>query len=123
MLVVDDDEDARLLAAHLLGDAGAVVHTAASVQEALEATARDEFDVLVSDVGMPHRTGYDLIRALRSDGVAQHAVLPALAVTAYAREEDKRRALEAGFDGHLAKPVDPAQLVAAVDQVRRARRR
>lgn len=122
VLVVDDDEDARLLAAHLLADAGADVTSAGSVREALEAAASRVFDVLVSDVGMPVETGYDLIRALRSDGDPAHAALPALAVTAYAREEDRRVALLAGFDGHLAKPVDPAQLVAAVDQARRARR-
>lgn len=123
VLVVDDDEDARLLAAHLLGDAGAIVIAAGSVREALVVAARDSFDVLVSDIGMPHETGYDLIRALRADGLPAHAALPALALTAYAREEDRRRAIEAGFDGHLAKPIDPAQLVAAVDEARRVRRR
>jgi signal transduction histidine kinase/ActR/RegA family two-component response regulator len=122
VLVVDDDEDARLLAAHLLGDVGAVVTAAGSVREALTEAGRADFDVLVSDVGMPRETGYDLIRALRADGVAAHAALPSLALTAYAREEDRRRALDAGFDGHLAKPIDPAQLVAAVDEARRVRR-
>lgn len=113
VLVVDDEQDARELIRRILTGCRAEVRVAGSVAEAL--TALDEFrpDLLLSDIGMPERDGFDLIRQLRSSGVNAQA-LPAVALTAFARAEDRRRALLAGFQVHIAKPVDPAELVATI---------
>jgi CheY-like chemotaxis protein len=111
VLVVDDQPDARELLAMVLGRAGAQVSAAASAAEALELLGREELDVLVSDVGMPAVDGYALIglvRDLTAGGI------PSVALTAYASEEDRRRALAAGFDAHLPKPVEPAELVSVI---------
>lgn len=114
VLVVDDEEDAREVVARLLQDAGATVAAAGTVDEALGWLEHEAPpDVIVSDVGMPDRDGYDLVRSVRRMAGAAGAV-PAVALTALARLEDRRRALLAGFQTHLAKPVDPAELVAAV---------
>ncbi len=85
---------------------------AASAAEALAALAAEWADVLVADIGMPGEDGYSLIRRVR--GLAGGAELPAIALTAYAGDGDRRRALDAGFQVHLAKPVDPGELLAAV---------
>ena len=90
------------------------VHTATSGQQALQLVAEHRFDVIVSDIGMPGRDGYEFVRALRALPASRGAVLPVLALTAYAREEDRQRALDAGFDDHLSKPVETETLVAAV---------
>lgn len=111
-LVVDDEGDARALVRRVLRDCGAEVAVASSVDEALPLIEGFRPDILVSDVGMPDRDGYDLIRQVRSRVAAK--VLPAVALTAFARSEDRRRALLAGFQTHVAKPVDPAELVAVV---------
>jgi PAS domain S-box-containing protein len=127
VLVVDDEADARDLVATVLRGAGAEVTVAASAAEALRLLATSFPMVLVSDVGMPEVDGYDLIRRVRSQFDANGSNLPAVALTAYAREEDRRLALAAGFDRHVAKPVEPAELVRIVARVhaqrpRRARR-
>ena len=114
VLVVDDQEDACTLFGHLLEERGAQVTTARSVDEAVGRLDADEFDVLVSDIAMPVRDGFDLIRHVR-----QHMNgLPAIALTAFAGAEDRERTLAAGFQAHLTKPVAPEQLIRAVAGLR-----
>jgi CheY-like chemotaxis protein len=84
------------------------------VPDAMEALDRVLPDVLVSDIGVPGEDGYSLIRKIRARGAERGGNLPAAALTAYARSEDRIRALKAGFQTHLAKPVDPAELVATI---------
>ncbi len=112
--VVDDLCIPPDLVADVLRNAGAVVLTADSALRALEAVARARPDVIVADIGMPHMDGYEFIRRLRNAEVNGGRFTPAAALTAYARPEDRARALGAGFTTHVAKPVDPAQLVAIV---------
>jgi signal transduction histidine kinase len=111
VLVVDDQPDARELLALVLGRAGARVSTAASAAEALEAFVREGAEVLVSDIGMPAEDGYSLVGRIRATPAGR---VPAVALTAYATEEDRRRALAAGFDAHVAKPVEPTELVSVI---------
>src|SRR5678810_302615 len=94
--------------------AGAAVATAASAHEALQLLGRHRPDVLVSDIAMPDEDGYALIRCVRQLAPEDGGATPSVALTAYAREEDRARALSAGYDAHLAKPVEPAELVASV---------
>ncbi|MGE5358110.1 MAG: ATP-binding protein, partial [Bacteroidales bacterium] len=110
VLVVDDEPDARELVATILRQQGAAVRTVASAQAARDSLAHFRPRVLIADVAMPGEDGYTLIRGLRNDCVD----LPAVALTAYARPEDRRRALDAGFEMHLAKPVEPDELVGVV---------
>jgi signal transduction histidine kinase len=112
VLVVDDEADARELFASILQGAGAAVTMAASTGEACEEIAARAPQVLVSDIEMPGEDGYQLMQRLRTCGAAQPAI--AVAVTAYARDIDKRRALDAGFDWHLSKPVEPDDLIAVI---------
>jgi CheY-like chemotaxis protein len=114
VLVVDDDEDARRLISAILEDCGCIVTTAPSVQDALARLEEQVPDVLLSDVGMPERDGYDLIRRVRSLPRDRGGDLPAAALTAFARAEDRRRLLNEGFSMHLPKPIEPAELVAVV---------
>ena len=111
VLVVDDQPDARELLTMVLGGAGAEVSTASSADEALEVLRGEQVDVLVSDVGMPVEDGYSLVGRVRS---LETGLIPAVALTAYASEEDRQRALAAGFDAHVAKPVEPAELVSVI---------
>lgn len=113
VLVVEDMDDTRALILRLLSDAGAQVREAATVQEALQAIESHAPDVLISDIGMPKTDGYQLIRTLRSRGFTAQS-LPAVALTAFARTEDRSDALEAGYQLHLTKPVNAVVLVAAV---------
>jgi CheY-like chemotaxis protein/two-component sensor histidine kinase len=113
VLVVDDEADARDLIGVILRRRGAEVTAAASVAEALEAVERSRPDVLVSDISMPESDGYELIRELRQRASGSGAV-PAVALTAYARSQDRERALASGFQLHLAKPVEPDDLILAV---------
>jgi len=92
--------------------AGATVHVAESAERGLDLFDSNTFDVVLSDIGMPNVDGYDFMGRLRSR--ARGARVPAIAVTAYAGSDDARRALAAGFQRHVAKPIDPAELVAAV---------
>jgi PAS domain S-box-containing protein len=112
ILVVDDDPDARNLLKRILSDEGASVLAASSTLEALEILLRTRPDLLVSDIAMPESDGYDLIRKVRSLGSADGGSIPAVALTAFARSEDRQRALLAGYQIHVSKPVDPAELVA-----------
>ena len=114
VLVVDDDQDARELVAVVLRADGADVALSSSVVEALEAISLFRPDVLLSDIAMAGADGYDLIRAVRALSPEQGGTIPAAALTAYAREEDRRRAISMGFQAHLAKPVEPAALLEAV---------
>jgi len=125
VLVVDDDEDARQLLALILEQCRADVVTAASAQDALRQLAERVPDVVISDINMPERDGYAFVRELRTRGGTAPRV-PAVALTASARGEDRRRALAAGFDVHVAKPIEPAALAEIVAELaasaRRARR-
>src|SRR5215210_1790433 len=114
ILVVDDQDDARVLLDRVFVECGARVETAASAAEALEAVRRFRPDVLVSDLGMPGEDGYELIRKLRALPPDQGGNLPSAAVSALARPEDQRRALQAGYQVHIAKPVEPPELISAV---------
>lgn len=118
VLIVDDDPDAREVVAAILRHYGAKVIVATSVSTALVALRREMVDVLIADLGMPVEDGYDLIRQVRSSETERIARLPAAALTAYTTEEDRDRVLAAGFQFHLAKPVDPAVLVATVERLR-----
>src|SRR5947209_9679766 len=112
VLVVDDDPDARELVRVMLATYGAEVLVAASADEAMEVIARGPVDALVSDIGLPSEDGYALIRRVRA--LPATARLPALALTAYASVADQRRALESGFQRHVTKPVEPAELAAVL---------
>jgi PAS domain S-box-containing protein len=114
VLVVEDEPDTRELVKRLLEECHAEVVTAASAPEALGILGREIPDVLVSDLGMPGMDGYALIRQIRTTEGVGAADVPALALTAFARPEDKQRALSAGYEAHLAKPVEPSELVATV---------
>jgi signal transduction histidine kinase/ActR/RegA family two-component response regulator len=114
VLVVDDDEDSRNVVAEYLQTYQATVRTAASAGEAFERLGREHVDVLLSDIAMPDEDGYELIRKVRASPSAAVATLPAAALTAFAREEDRQRALDAGFHFHLSKPIEPQALVEAV---------
>jgi len=118
VLIVDDDPDAREVVAAILRHYGASVIVATSVSTALVALRREQVDVMVADLGMPVEDGYDLIRHVRSSDNDKIARMPAAALTAYTTEEDRDRVLAAGFQFHLAKPVDPAVLVATVERLR-----
>ncbi|HEU4991310.1 MAG TPA: ATP-binding protein [Luteimonas sp.] len=114
VLVVDDEADAREWVARVLADAGADVRAVASSDEAMRCLQGFRPQVLVSDIGMPGRDGYALIRDIRMLPDAALSAVPALALTAFARAEDGIRALTAGYQLHLGKPVDEARLLAAV---------
>jgi PAS domain S-box-containing protein len=114
VLLVEDDPDTLDLLKVVLNNSGADVATAASAQEAIDKFDHWRPDVLVSDLAMPEQDGYELIREVRSRGPEQGGDTPAVALTAYARSEDRRRALTSGFQMHLAKPVAPTELIAAL---------
>jgi len=114
VLVVDDELDARELVAEAFKSAGAIVYMAASARDALGVIANSQPDVLVSDIGMPHEDGYALMRQVRLLPAEQGGEIPALALTAYARAADAERAYDAGYQRHVAKPVDPVLLVQLV---------
>jgi CheY-like chemotaxis protein len=113
VLVVDDEPDARQLVRRVLADAGASVSAVGSAAEALEALEQSRPDVLVCDIGLPGQDGYELIRRVRMLGQGG-ARVQAVALTAFARLEDRTQAMLAGFQMHLAKPVDPRELVVTV---------
>jgi CheY-like chemotaxis protein len=114
VLVVDDQEDARELLVSILERAGAEVAQAESVAEAMRVLEKQPFAVLVSDIGMPFEDGYDLIRRVRRAPSVELRALPAIAVTAFCSPQDRTKARSAGFQEHLAKPVDIYALLATV---------
>ena len=114
VLIVEDDDDARVLVERILKGRGASVKTASSAAEALDVLEKEHIDVLLSDIEMPGTDGYQFIRALRLRPSQQGGSVPAVALTAYARTEDRLRALRAGFQLHLSKPVQPVELITVV---------
>jgi signal transduction histidine kinase/ActR/RegA family two-component response regulator len=119
VLLVDDEGDTLELLDTVLTSCGVRVTTAASAEAARRAVAEETPDVILSDVGMPGEDGYAFIRWLRARPRSQGGGVPSAALTAYARAEDRRRALEAGYDMHLVKPIEPAELVQALAQLAR----
>jgi CheY-like chemotaxis protein len=119
ILVVDDEADARELLVAMLESCSAAVTTAANVVDALHALDFGHFDPLVSDIGMPGEDGHSLIRQVRERSARAGGTLPAIALTAYARLEDRTQALRAGFNLHVAKPIDPSELVISIAQLAR----
>jgi signal transduction histidine kinase/ActR/RegA family two-component response regulator len=117
VLVVDDDPDARRLVGKVLERHGAWVSTAASASEALASFDRQAPDVLLSDIGMPGEDGYALIAKVRSRDPARGGQVPAAALTAFAREEDRVRSLAAGYQMHVSKPVGSVKLVEVVAEL------
>ena len=113
-LVVDDEADSRILIERLIQERGGRVVLAASASEALAALSAEPPDIMISDVGMPDVDGYELIQRIRSGKNSNTCRITAIALTAYARAEDRQRALLAGYQMHLAKPVDPRELVAGM---------
>jgi CheY-like chemotaxis protein len=114
VLVVDDEPDARDIIRRFLASHHANVMVACGADEAIEIMKTFRPDVLLSDIGMPGKDGYQFIQDVRSMQTADGADVPAVALTAFVRTEDRRRALLAGYQSHLAKPVDPGELVAVV---------
>jgi len=114
VLAVDDEADALALVSDVLQAAGARVSTASSADEALKILEAEQPDVVVADLGMPHVDGFQFIARVRGHRAPRVRGVPAAALTAYARAEDRMKALSAGFQIHLAKPIDPAELVTTV---------
>ena len=113
VLIVDDDADTYSVMSRILTETGAIVRTASDVESGLVEIEQFDPQVLVSDIGMPERDGYDLIREVRTRGHS-YQMLPAIALTALAGPQDRRRALLAGYQVHVAKPVDASELIAAI---------
>jgi signal transduction histidine kinase len=114
ILVVDDSADGRTLTSLVLAQAGASVKAVASVREALQLLEVERPDALVSDIGLPDENGYALIRQIRQYEAEHGGFLPAVALTGYARTEDRARSLAAGFQAHVPKPVEPVELATAI---------
>ncbi|MBO0721679.1 MAG: response regulator [Blastocatellia bacterium] len=114
VLIVDDDADARELLTAILQQYGAEVRCVGSTPEGIEALKVWRPDVLVSDIGMPGRDGYELIREVRTLGTEHGGDIPAIALTGYARSEDRLKALNSGFQKHVTKPVEPEYLAATI---------
>jgi len=114
ILVVDDEADACSLIQRVLHDFHANVFTASSATEAMASLELNEPDILISDIGMPEIDGYELLRRVRAMKSAKSSRIPAIALTAFARSEDRTRALMAGYSVHVSKPVEPQELVATV---------
>jgi CheY-like chemotaxis protein len=127
VLLVEDQEEARQLLADTLKECGAVVTAAASGPAARLCLAEASFDVLVCDIAMPEEDGYEVLRRLRAQeeerGLAISQRLPAIALTALARAEDRLRALTAGFQMHVAKPVEMAELITVIASLLRNRQK
>ena len=115
ILVVDDHEDARQLLRAMLSDTGARVSEADSAAQAFRIMVEDRPDIILADVGMPGEDGYSMLRSIRS--LPDGARMRAIAISAYARREDRQFALKSGFDEHLSKPVDPRRLFEALERV------
>jgi CheY-like chemotaxis protein len=114
VLVVDDEPDTRALLALILREFGAVAETVSSADEALKLLETTSFNVLVCDIQMPRKNGYSLMQELRRRPPDRGGNIPAAAVTAHVRAEDRIRALAVGYQVHLPKPVEPTELIAVV---------
>jgi CheY-like chemotaxis protein len=121
LLVVDDHIDTLELITVILEQYGTQIMTATSVGEALEVMTRFKPDILISDIAMPEEDGYSLIRKARALSTEPGEFLPAIALTAYAGDEDRIKAVKAGFQMHVTKPVEPAELVAVVAKLATSR--
>jgi PAS domain S-box-containing protein len=119
ILVVDDEPDARELVTAVLAECGAVVRTAPSAALAIAAVEQDAPDVLLCDIGMPFEDGYSLIARVRALPTARGGAMPAACLTGYTTVDDRRRALLAGFNMHLAKPIEPSELIAVAANLSR----
>ena len=117
ILVVDDEPDAREIVATILGEAGAEISTASSSRQALEQVKQWRPDLLISDIGMPGESGYDLIRKVRALSATEGGQIPAIALTAYARMEDRLKIFAAGFQMHVPKPIEPMELATVVASI------
>jgi CheY-like chemotaxis protein len=114
-LVVDDSPDIADMLAVVLRHAGYEATAAYSASDALARALSEHFDVIVSDIGMAGMTGYELARALRN--IPEYSAIPMVAVTGYAMYDDRERAIEAGFNTHLSKPIDPLALTQALSGI------
>ena len=114
MLLVEDDDDSRKLLGTMLKRYGAKVTSTKSAAEALDVFRSELPDVLISDIGMPDEDGYELIRKLRALRPDQGGMTPAIALTGYASRKDRERALAAGYHKHMAKPIEQAEMIAAI---------
>jgi PAS domain S-box-containing protein len=114
LLVADDEPDAREIIAAILAEGGAEIATASSAREALGLIGQWNPDLLISDIGMPGESGYDLIRKVRALPPGRGGQTPAVALTAYARPEDRLKVLSAGFQMHVPKPIEPIELATVV---------
>ena len=110
VLVIDDEKDARDLVRVILEERGASVRTAASAADGREQIAKSPPQIIVCDIGLPQEDGYDFIAEIKGRNIAT----PIVALTAFARPEDRVRSIKAGFAGHLAKPVEPAELLVTI---------
>jgi CheY-like chemotaxis protein len=114
VLIVEDDSETRELLCILLQQSGATVTGAGSAKEAMRIIKRGKFDIIVSDIGMEGEDGYELMQQIRAIEAKNGDRTPALALTAFARSDDRIRALAAGFQMHIPKPVEPDELILAV---------
>jgi CheY-like chemotaxis protein len=114
VLVVDDEDDTRQLLVQSLTFYGATVTTANSAEQAFAELQEKNPDVLVSDIGMPDEDGYSLIRRIRALSDEKHKNIPAIALTAFTRAQDRMKALTSGYQNHVAKPVEPDELATVI---------
>lgn len=113
IMAVDDDADTLAIIKHVLETYGVEVTTASRAQAALTLLSEKKYDVLLSDIGMPEEDGFSLIQKIRNS-TGMNSDIPASSVTAFARSQDRERALLSGFDTHLVKPIEPGELLAVV---------
>jgi PAS domain S-box-containing protein len=114
ILVVEDDADSRTMIVVLLEQSGAIVTAVASAREGLEVLETEKPDIIISDIGLPEEDGYEFMRKYRTLAPPDENFVPAIAFTAYAAKEDRRESLEAGYQMHLAKPIEPDELIRAI---------
>ena len=114
-LVVDDVADVTEMLAVLLTHAGYEVVTAGSAAAAIDSARRDQFDVIISDIGMPYMNGYELARELRN--LPNYQTVPMVALTGFSKFDDRQRSLDAGFNAHLTKPIEPRELLDLIEQL------
>jgi CheY-like chemotaxis protein len=117
VLLVEDDDDSRKLLGTMLKRYGARVTSTKSAEEALRMFEGELPDVMISDIGMPDQDGYELIRKLRALPIEQGGAVPAIALTGYASRKDRERALNSGYQQHMAKPIEQADLIKSVAAV------
>jgi CheY-like chemotaxis protein len=116
ILIVDDDKDTLTVLDNVLSERGATVIAARSAAAALDVMSSDQVDVLISDIGMPGQDGYELMLKIVAARKGK-PMLPAIALTGYASQKDRERALAAGYNIHMVKPFEPADIVSAVERL------